>query len=192
MPLEQPEAPGVEMVIEVAAMAPVLSAVPLARAHLPTARSVGVAVPVVEKVVVEVKVTVTLDVALVEGLSSLTVTVEPLTAVTDPDAAANDPLPNLEPPNPPAPAGREPEPGVKVCVPPPGGVPPPGRPPNPPVHDPETGWETDTVVAVTGPPNRLDVGVDPVVGLPKAEMHEPTVTAADDVEVICRNMVAGV
>ena len=36
-----------------------------------------------------VRVTVTLDVFLVEGLVSLTVTVEPFTAVTEPEAAPN-------------------------------------------------------------------------------------------------------
>ena len=126
-------------------------------------------------------------VVLVVGLVSLTVTVDPLTAVTDPEAAANDP-----PPNPPDPAGREPVPGVKPCVPPPGGVPPPGPPPNPPLHAPAAGWETDTVVAVTGPPNRLDAEVVPVVGVPNAEMHDPTVTADAVVVVICRKVVAEV
>jgi hypothetical protein len=77
------------MVIDCAATAPVVSALPLARAHLPTARSVEDAVPVVVKVVVEVRVTATLDVALVVGLVSLMVTAEPLTAVTSPDAAPN-------------------------------------------------------------------------------------------------------
>ena len=172
------------MVIDVAAIAPVLSAVPLARAHLPTARSVGVAVPVVVKVVVEVRVTTTDDVAWVDGLVSLTVTADPSTAVTDPVAAANEP-----PPNPPAPAGREPEPGV--CVPPPGAVPPPGRPPSPPVHAPSTGWDTDTVVAVTGPPNRFALEDEPEVGVPKAEMHDPTATADCAVEVIWLKVVVG-
>lgn len=173
--------------MDVAATAPVLSAVPLARAHLPTARSVEVAGPVIEMVVAEVKVTTTLDVALVDGLVSLTVTVEPLTAVTAPEAAANDP-----PPNRPAPAGRDPVPGVKGRDPPPGGVPPPGRAPKPPVHAPDTGWDTDTVVAVTGPPNRLEDEVEAVVGLPKAETHEPTVTDDTGADVIWWNVVAGV
>ena len=77
------------MVIDCAATAPVVSALPLARAHLPTARSVEDAVPVVVKVVVDVRVTATLDAALVVGLVSLMVTAEPLTAVTTPDAAPN-------------------------------------------------------------------------------------------------------
>ena len=77
------------MVIDCAVMAPVVSALPLARAHLPTARSVEDAVPVVVKVVVDVRVTATLDAALVVGLVSLMVTAEPLTAVTSPDAAPN-------------------------------------------------------------------------------------------------------
>jgi hypothetical protein len=185
----QPLAPAVERVIDVAAIAPVLSAVPLARAHLPTARSVGDAVPVVEKMVVAVRVTTALVLVLVVGLVSLTVTVEPLTAVTDPEAAANEP-----PPNPPAPAGREPDPGVNECVPPPGGVPPPVRPPNPPVHAPATGWETEIVVAVTGPPKRLVVEEveAAVVGLPKAEMHDPTVTADVELATVWLNVVAEV
>jgi hypothetical protein len=77
------------MVIDCAVMAPVVSALPLERAHLPTARSVEDAVPVVVKVVVDVRVTATLDAALVVGLVSLMVTAEPLTAVTTPDAAPN-------------------------------------------------------------------------------------------------------
>ena len=175
------------MVIDVAVIAPVLLAAPLARAHLPTARSVDDAVPVVVKVVVGVRVTTTLDVALVVGLVSLTVTAVPLTAVTSPEAAPNEP-----PPNPPAPAGREPVPGVNGRVPPVVPVPPPGRPPNPVVHDPETGCEIDTVVAVTGPPKRLAVDVEPDVGFPKAEMHDPTATVDAVVVVIWRNVVAEV
>ena len=160
---------------------------PLARAHLPTARSVEDAEPVVVKVVAAVRVTTTLDVALVEGLVSVMVTANPLTEVTAPDAAPNDP-----PANPPAPAGREPAPGVGVRVPAPGGFPPPGRPPKPTVHAPETGWDTDTVVAVTGPPNLLVPAVELDVGLPKAEMQEPTVTADAVVEVVCWKVVAEV
>jgi hypothetical protein len=182
-----PLAPGVEMVMDVAAMAPVLFAAPLALAHLPTARSPAAADPVVEKVVVEVSVTTTVEVALVTGLDSLTVTVDPLTAVTAPDAAANEP-----PANRPAPAGRDPVPGVNGRVPPPGKVPPPGRAPKPAVQDPDTGWEMDTVVAVTGPPKRFEVDVDAVVGLPNAEMHDPTVTADAEVDVIWRKLVADV
>jgi hypothetical protein len=45
------------------------------------------------------------------------------------------------------------------------------------VQAPATGWEIDTVVAVTGPPNRLALDVEPDVGVPKAEMHDPTATA---------------
>jgi len=177
------------MVSDVAVTAPVLLAGPTALAHLPTTRSVGDAVPVVVKVVEAVKVTTTLEVALVVGLVSLTDTVDPFTAVTDPDAAAKEPPANRPPPNP-LPAGREPVPGVNVPV-PPGGVPPLGRP-KPPLHVPATGWETDTVAAVTGPPNRLAVDVEPEVGVPNAEMHEPTVTAETVAVVIWRNVVAEV
>jgi hypothetical protein len=178
------------MVSDVAVTAPVPLAGPTALAHLPTTRSVGDAVPVVVKAVVAVKVTTTLEVALLVGLVSLTDTVDPLTAVTDPDAAAKEPPAVRPPPNPPLPAGREPVPGVNVRV-PPGGVPPPGRP-KPPLHVPATGWEIETVVAVTGPPNRLAVDVEPEVGVPNAEMHEPTVTAETVVGVIWRNVVAEV
>jgi hypothetical protein len=85
----QPLAPGVEMVIDRAVTAPVLSAAPTADAHLPTARSVEAAASRSVKVVDEVRVTTTLVVFLVVGLVSLTVTVDPLTAVTDPEAAPN-------------------------------------------------------------------------------------------------------
>ncbi len=78
----QPLAPGVEMTIDRAVTAPVESAVPMAVAHLPTARSAAVADVRSVKVVEEVRVTTTLEVVLVEGLVSLTVTVDPLTAVT--------------------------------------------------------------------------------------------------------------
>ena len=73
---------------------------------------------------------------------------------------------------------------------PPGAVPPapppkpPARPPKPPRSQaPDTGWETDTVVAVMGSPKGDDV-LAVEVGLPKAEMHDPTVTADALVVVI--------
>ena len=56
---------------------------------------------------------------------------------------------------------------------------------------PETGWEIDTVVAVTGSPKGDDVFEDEV-GLPKAEMHDPTVTADALVVVIWRIVVVDV
>jgi hypothetical protein len=175
----------VETVIDCAVMAPVVSALPPARAHLPTARSVEDAGPVVVKVEVDVRVTTTLDTALVAGLVSLMVTAEPLTAVTSPDAALNRPLPNRVPP-----AGRVPVPGVNP--PPPPGVAPPALPPNPPEQVPETGCETDTVVAVTGPPKALLPAEEPEVGLPNAEMHEPTVTAAAEAVTVWRKVVVDV
>jgi hypothetical protein len=47
------------------------------------------------------------------------------------------------------------------------------------VHDPDVGWEMETVVAVTGSPKaRVVDDVDDDAGLPKAEMQEPTVTSA--------------
>ncbi len=51
---------------------------------------------------------------------------------------------------------------------------------------------TDTVVAVTGPPKGAAPEVEPEVGLPKAAMQEPTVTAAAVLAVVCWNVVAGV
>ena len=175
--------------IDVAAIAPVLPAVPLARAHLPTARSAEDPVPVVVKVVVDVNVTASDVVALVEGLVSLTVTVDPLTAVTTPEAALNDPAPV-----PPAPAGREPEPGVVEPPLPPAAEPPPGRAPKPLVQLPETGWEIVTEVAVTGPPKWLvaDVEEDAVVGVPTAVIHDPTVTADAVDATVCWKVVADV
>jgi hypothetical protein len=80
---------GEEMAIEVAVIAPVLLAEPRAVAHLPTARSAEVAVVRWVKVVEDVSVTATVEVALVCGLVSLTSTVEPDTDVTDPLAAPN-------------------------------------------------------------------------------------------------------
>jgi hypothetical protein len=46
----------------------------------------------------------------------------------------------------------------------------------------------DTVVAVMGSPKGVDV-FEAEVGLPKAEMHDPTVTAEAVVEVIWRIVV---
>jgi len=77
------------MEIDRAVTAPVESAVPMAVAHLPTARSPAVAEVRVVYVVDPVSVTTTLEVALVEGLVSLTVAVDPETAVTWPEAAPN-------------------------------------------------------------------------------------------------------
>jgi hypothetical protein len=56
------------------------------------------------------------------------------------------------------------------------------------VQAPLTGWLTETVVAVIGSPNGEAVD-DAVVGLPNAEMHDPTVTADAVVVVICRIVV---
>jgi hypothetical protein len=178
----------VERVIERAVTAPVESAVPTAVAHLPTARSVEAADWRSVKAVEEVRVTATLVTFLVVGLVSLTVTVDPFTAVTGPEAAPNCPE-NL--PAPPAPAGRPP-PGNPPL---PGGrpVPPPKpRPPNPPVQLPEVGWDTLTVVAVTGRP-KVDVDdEEDVVGLPNAETHEPTVTLDAVVATVWSKVVVGV
>jgi hypothetical protein len=181
---------GAEIVSSWAVIAPVLSAAPVARAHCPTTMAAAVPVWVVVNVVEEVRVTVTDEDVFVWGLVSSTVTCEPDTAVTWPDAAPKLPLPNVRPDG-----GRKLPPEGLV---PPGAVPPeappnpPGRPPNPPRSQaPDTGWEIDTVVAVIGSPKGDDVFADEV-GLPKAETHDPTVTADALVELICRIVVVDV
>ena len=182
-------APGVEMTIDLAVTAPVVPAVPMALAHFPTARSVDDAVVRSVNVVEEVRVTTTLEVALVLGLVSLRVTVDPLTALTEP----------LAPPNPPDPPRKEPPPG-RVPDPSPGALPlarppnppPPPPAPKPPVQVPEVGWVMETVVAVTGSPNAGVVDDEAVVGLPNAETHEPTVTAEVDAGTVSSKVVADV
>lgn len=184
-------APAVEMVIDRAVTAPVESAVPMAVAHLPTARSEAAAVVRSVNTVDEVRVTTTEEVFLVWGSVAVTVAVVPFTAVTGPDADANPPARN-----PPPPAGRSPDP-------PPGNSPPeperrkppapPPAPPNPPVQEPDVGWEIVTVVAVTGSPNTGVVDDDdPLVGLPNAEIQEPTVTLEAVVVMVCSKVVVGV
>lgn len=180
------------MLIERAVIAPVVPAWPTAVAHWPTARAAEVAVVRCVKVVEEVSVTTTLEVFFVWGLVSLTVTTDPLTAVTAPDAAPKPARPaKLR-----APAGRSPEPPPGNPPPPPAPPAPrpnpPAPPPNPPVQAPDVGWVTVTVVAVTGSPN-TDVADDEVdVGLPNAEMHEPTVTSAAVAATDCSKVVVGV
>jgi hypothetical protein len=80
---------GEDSEIEVAVIAPVVLAEPRAVAHWPTARLDEEAVVRWVKVVDELRVTATVDVALVRGLVSLTWTVEPDTEATDPVAAPN-------------------------------------------------------------------------------------------------------
>jgi hypothetical protein len=48
----------------------------------------------------------------------------------------------------------------------------------------------DTVVAVTGAPNAGVVDDEAVVGLPKAETHDPTVTSAAVAGTVSSNVVA--
>ena len=191
-PVAQDPLVGVDRVRLVAVMAPVVPAGPMARAHWPTTIAAALAVVVVVNVVVPVSVTATVDVFCVRGLVSWTVTVEPVTPVTRPVAAPKEP-----PPNPPG--GRLPAPGVPAGRPPnpPGGrLPVPGvparRPPNPPrLHVPLVGWLIDTVVAVIGSPNGVLLD-EADVGLPNAEMQEPTVMAVTDVAVIWWIAVDGV
>jgi hypothetical protein len=61
------------------------------------------------------------------------------------------------------------------------------------VQVPDVGWVMLTVVAVTGPPN-VDLVLDEEVevGLPKAEMHDPTVTEAAVVVTVWSKVVVGV
>jgi hypothetical protein len=49
-----------------------------------------------------------------------------------------------------------------------------------------------TVVAVTGPPNDVVLDEEDEVGLPNAEMHEPTVTDAAVAVTVCSKVVVGV
>jgi hypothetical protein len=182
------------MVIERAVTAPVESAGPTAVAHLPTARSLAEAVVRWENVVDEVSVTATLEVVAVLGFFSLTVTVDPLTAVTEPDAPPKAPpakrlplggrVPELPPGKPP--------PLPPLLVPLRGKAPLPA-PPNPPVQAPDVGWLMVTVVAVTGSPNTLvlDDELDEV-GLPNAEMQEPTVTSDAVAATVWSNVVDAV
>jgi hypothetical protein len=198
-PVLHPSAPAVEMVMDRADTAPVVSAVPRALAHLPTARSVAAADSLWVKTVVGRRVTETAEDFLVVRLVSVIVTSEPLTAVTEPDAAANWPVNRPRAPDPAA--GREPpdvEPGNSPALagrpdPPPGNPPwpladPCPPPPNPPVQAPEVDGVMLTVVAVTGPPN-AEV-LDDEVGFPTAEMHEPTVTPDAVVVTVWSNVVA--
>lgn len=80
---------GDDKEIELAVIAPVVLAEPKAVAHWPTVRLADEAVVRWVKVVDDVRVTATVDVALVRGLVSLTSTVEPDTEATDPVAAPN-------------------------------------------------------------------------------------------------------
>jgi hypothetical protein len=184
------------MVIDLAVIAPVVLDVPNAWAHLPTAKSDDAAVARSVNVVEEVKVMTTLETALVAGFVSLTVAVVPVTEATWPEAAPNCPenRPRKEPLPPP---GRSPETPPEI----PRGNPPPDEglpfaPPRPkpglPVQLPEVGWETVTVVAVTGSPNGRALEDEPEVGLPNAEMHEPTVTLVADAGTVCSKVVLGV
>jgi hypothetical protein len=195
--------------MEVAATAPVVSALPKELAHLPTARLADVADWRSLNVVDEVRVTTTVEVFFVDGLVSLTDTLEPFTAVTDPVATAN--CPAVRPRNDPLPDGRCPPPGNS----PPEGAPPlppaPGNPPrppaaapappNPPVQVPDVGWVMETIEAVTGTPNAcpkadledlLDDFFAFPVGFPVAVRHEPVATADAFVVTVCWNVVVGV
>ncbi|MDA8293617.1 MAG: hypothetical protein M0040_04550 [Actinomycetota bacterium] len=78
----QPFGPGDEMATERAATAPVELAGPSARTHLPTARSVGAAGSVSEKLVDDVVSTVTVRWASVLGLVVVTVNDVPVVAAT--------------------------------------------------------------------------------------------------------------
>jgi len=181
-------APAVEIEIERAVTAPVEPAWPTAVAHLPTARSLGAAGVRCVYVVEEVRVTTTLEVFLVAGFVSVTVTVVGLTAVTGPEAAPNVPAARAgELP----PLGRSPPPGKPRPPPgppaPPRANPPPA--PNPAVQVPDVGWVMVTVVAVTGSPMAVLVDDEAEVGFPNAETQEPTVTLETVAGTVCSNVV---
>jgi hypothetical protein len=184
------------MVMVFAVTAPVELAVPKAEAHFPTARSEELAVVRSVKVVDEVRVTTTGVLFLVAKSVSLTVTDEPFTAVTCPDAAPNPPAPARRGKDPCPERGRKPSPPLPPSGEPipPGRAPPRPKPPplNPVEHDPDTGWVIETVVAVTGWPRTDRVVLDDEVGLPNAEMHEPTVTLDADAATVWLNVVADV
>jgi hypothetical protein len=170
------------ILIEVAVIAPVVSADPRAWTHLPTTRSVAAAASVWVKVVELLTSTVRVVTALVVGLVALTTMVEPLTEVTLPVA----------PPNPP---GRPPPPLAGrdggVPDPPPAPPPPPNPPPpppNPPAQVPLVGVLIRMLVALTGVDGAVVVVDDPV-GVLTAETHEPTLTLAKVAATVWLNVV---
>ena len=127
------------------------------------------------------------------GLVWVTVAVEPLTAVTIPEAAPKlvAPLGNFPPLG-----GRRPEPPSGKLAPdggPPLGLPPVlGPPPNPPKpveQAPDVGCEMETEVAVTGSPRARVPDFELDVGLPKAEMHDPTLTSETVAATVWSNVV---
>ena len=176
-------APGVLILIEVAVMAPVVSADPRAWTHLPTARSVAAAASVWVKVVMLLTSTVREVTALVVGLVELTTMVEPLTEVTLPDA-------------PPKPPGRPPPPLAGrdggVPVPPPVPPPPPNLPPPPPspaAQVPLVGVLIRTLVALTGVDGEVVVVDVPDAEVLNAETHDPTLTLAMVAATVWLNVV---
>ena len=202
-----PLAPGVEITIDLAVTAPVVLAVPMALAHLPTARSEAVAAVRSVNVVEEVRVTTTLEVFFVCGLVSLTVTFEPLTAVTGPGSAAE--------PSGPAPEAPATRPGAAALAaeaatrrPLTRSRPAPRAAPTAateagataettggaeaPAQEPDVGWVMETVVAVTGSPKALVPDDVDDAGFPKAEMHDPTVTLAEVAVTVWSKVVVGV
>jgi hypothetical protein len=191
---------GDDREIEVAVIAPDVLAEPTAEAHPPTARFADEAVARCVKVVEEVRVTATVDVALVRGLVSFTSTVEPDTDATDPLATANCPanlrywllFPEWGKWNSPPPAGA-PEGADPLVVLPPNRKPPPPAP-NPPVQPVEVGWEMVTSVAVTGLPrgDPLEDEDEDEVGFPVAMTHDPTVTLAAEPDTVWVKVVVGV
>jgi hypothetical protein len=166
------------MATERAATAPVELAGPSARTHLPTARSVGAAGSVSEKLVDDVVSTVTVRWAPVLGLVSVTVNDVAVVAVTWPVAKRPKPVARRR-----WSAGSEPVVGVPVRC-------PVRKPPRPAAalrsHVPEDVASTRTVVATSGVGPAVDEedGGDEVgeEGLPAgsaatALTHAPTTTA---------------
>ena len=176
-PLTQPLGPGWLTLIDRAATAPMLLAVPIAVTHWPTFSADAVALTVLRYLLAELVMTVTLVVvaALEPAVRLLAWTTKPVaeTESTLPFAPPKSPLPNA----PWLPVGR----GLALKlgrgaplgrVPP--NPPPPNPPPNPPapVQLPLTGALMVTVVAVT------ELAAAPVVeGLPITVTQLPTVTS---------------
>jgi hypothetical protein len=173
-PETQPLGPGWLILIDRAATAPMLFAVPSAVMHWPTLSADGVALAVLRYLLAELVMTVTLVVVLVAApaVRVLAWTTKPVaeTESTLPSAPPKFPLPNA--PRLPVGRGRALKLGRGEPL---GRVPPnPPPPPNPPapVHSPWTGALIVTLVAVT---DRL---ADPVVdGVPTTVTQLPTVTS---------------
>ena len=174
----QPLGPGWLILIDRAATAPMLFAVPIAVTHRPTLSADGVALSVLRYLLDELVTTETLDVV---GAVDPAVRVRAWTTkpVADTDSTLPSAPPKFPVPNPPVPVGRgralKLGRGDPLGLAPPNPPPPQPPPPNPPapVHSPLTGALIVTVVAVT------ERDEDEVVdGLPTTVTQLPTFTSA--------------